>query len=337
MLIVCGEYISMESWDFIKSLGLDLDKLSLPKINKLHITGHNGFKVSSELHMGGFGISRYTLDNELVNIAKQKGVTVLENCKATDVTHLENKSIIASTLGTYQAKLVCGSFGKIAPLFMERNTKKNKTNYIAVKYHIKTDFPENLIELHNFKNGYCGISTVDKETQCVCYLTTSENLQNNNNDIKQLEKNVLMQNPYLKHYFMNSIFLYEKPLSISNISFQPKQTYQNGILLLGDSAGTIAPLCGNGMSMALRSSFILETLIANYLQNKITKQELIDIYKSEWNNLFNKRIKTGYYLQKLFGKKTTTLLSLYVLRAFPILFKKIISFTHGNYIIKLSN
>lgn len=279
----------MESWDFIKSLGLDLDKLNLPKINTLHVTAHNGFKIASPLQMGGFGISRYTLDNELAGIAKQKGVQLLENCKATSVTRSENKSTVTTTIGTYQAKLVCGSFGKIAPTFMERETNKNKTNYIAVKYHIKTDFPTNLIELHNFKNGYCGISTVDKHTQCVCYITTSQNLQNNNNDIKQLEKNVLMQNPHLKHYFTKSFFIYEKPLSISNISFKPKQTHQNGILLLGDSAGTIAPLCGNGMSMALRSSFVLQKLIASYLQNKITQQELITTYKTEWDNLFSKK------------------------------------------------
>jgi flavin-dependent dehydrogenase len=35
---VCGEYISMESWDFLLSLGLPLDKMNLPIINQLGIS-----------------------------------------------------------------------------------------------------------------------------------------------------------------------------------------------------------------------------------------------------------------------------------------------------------
>ena len=35
---VCGEYISMESWPFLLSLGLDLSALNLPKIDTLNLT-----------------------------------------------------------------------------------------------------------------------------------------------------------------------------------------------------------------------------------------------------------------------------------------------------------
>ena len=35
---VCGEYISMESWDFLNRLGLDLASESLPMISKLNIS-----------------------------------------------------------------------------------------------------------------------------------------------------------------------------------------------------------------------------------------------------------------------------------------------------------
>lgn len=326
---VCGEYVSMESYDFIKSLGLNLDGMDLPIINQLNITAHNGYKITSPLKMGGFGISRYTLDYELARIAKNNGVQIFEDCTATHVQLQNAEYTVETTLRNFKSKLVCGSYGKIEPSFIERTKSKKKRNYIAVKYHIKTSFPDNLIELHNFKDGYCGISKVDNQTICLCYLTTAENLNENGKSIKEMERNVLMKNPHLHKYFSEATFLFEKPLTISQIGFSKKQTYKNDLLLLGDSAGAIAPLCGNGMSMALRSSKIISNYMDKYLQNKLTKDELINHYTDEWNTNFSFRIKAGYYLQLLFGKYQTTLWSLKLLRYFPVLFRKLITLTHG--------
>jgi flavin-dependent dehydrogenase len=327
---VCGEYVSMESYDFVQSLGVNLDKMNLPKINQLSVTAHNGYKITSPLTMGGFGISRYTLDSELAHIAKNNGVLVLENCNATNVKLQNNSYIIETTRATLKSKLVCGSYGKIEPAFIQRVNDKKKGDYVAVKYHIKTKFPDNLIELHNFKDGYCGISKVNNQTICLCYLTTLKNLNQNNNNIKELEKNVVIKNPHLQKYFTESEFLFEKPLAISKIGFSKKQTYKNNVLLLGDAAGSIAPLCGNGMSIAMRSSKIISGYITLYLQNKLTKNQLIKYYGTEWNKNFSLRIKTGYYLQMLFGKHLTTLWSLKILGYFPLLFRKLIKLTHGS-------
>ena len=327
---VCGEYISMESYAFIQSLGVNLDGMNLPKINQLNITSHNGYKISSRLAMGGFGISRYTLDYELSNIAKKSGVIVIESCHANHVKLQNDLYSVETTKGSFNSKLVCGSYGKIEPAFIESKDGKKKGNYIAVKYHIKTNIPDNLIELHNFNDGYCGISKVDNDTVCLCYLTTTKNLNENGNDIKELERNVLMKNPDLKRYFTESKFVFEKPLAISQIGFRKKDTYKNEVLLLGDSAGAIAPLCGNGMSIAMRSSKIISGYITMYLQNKLTKSELIKQYDREWNRNFSLRIKSGYYLQKLFGKRLTTLVALKSLNTFPFLFRKLITLTHGN-------
>src|SRR5687768_7067733 len=53
---VCGEYISLESWNFLKSLGLPLEELNLPIIKTLMLTAPNGKALQAELPLGGFGI-----------------------------------------------------------------------------------------------------------------------------------------------------------------------------------------------------------------------------------------------------------------------------------------
>jgi flavin-dependent dehydrogenase len=327
---VCGEYVSNESWSFLEELGVPLSKMSLPKINQLGVTSSKGYLLEAPLQMGGFGISRYELDYQLAKLAKEFGVMVYERCKVNNVVLEGEINSIDTSNGKYYAKKVCGSYGKINPLFINKSSKPYSNTYIGVKYHIKTNLNANRIELHNFKDGYCGISKVDNEKYCLCYITTAKNLNKCNNDIKQLEKDILFKNPYLKDYFIKSEFLNDKPLTISQISFKKKKTFTNGIFLLGDAAGAIAPLCGNGMSMAMRTSKFLAAGLDNLFNNRITEAELIKSYNKEWNRNFSTRINAGYYLQKLMGKVTLTHLSLKILNNTPRFLQRLIRLTHGS-------
>src|SRR5215218_1649996 len=78
---VCGEYISMESWDFLEALGLSLSDLALPEIDTLNLTAPGGKSFTTKLPLGGFGISRYKMDNLLSVLARESGVRLLEETK----------------------------------------------------------------------------------------------------------------------------------------------------------------------------------------------------------------------------------------------------------------
>jgi len=329
---VCGEYISMESRDFLEEIGVSISELNLPIINELGISSELGYMLNAPLDMGGFGISRYRLDNYLSTIAKKSGVTLIENCRVLDVKITGPVNCIYTSQGEFLSEITCGSYGKYVPVFLSDAKLKNKIkqNYIGVKYHIKTDLKPNRIELHNFSRGYCGVSKVDNDMYCLCYLSDSKNLKENNNDIHQMEQKVLYKNRYLKKLFTESEFIHEDPYVISNIQFSKKDTSVNTIFLLGDSAGSITPLCGNGMSMAMKASKILAELLIRFFNSSISADKLSKEYEELWNNSFYSRIQAGYYLQYLFGKKYTTHYALKTLNQFPALTQKVISLTHGN-------
>jgi menaquinone-9 beta-reductase len=332
---VCGEYISMESFNFLERIGIPLSIMQLPMINEVKISSPNGNSFTRKLDLGGFGISRYTLDSTLANLASSKGVTVLQQTKVIDLVFENDSFTLKTQTANYTAKTACGAYGKRSSLDKKLNPRsspitKITKNYIAVKYHVTTDFKDNRIELHNFKDGYCGISKVDENKYCLCYLTSSKNLNDNDNNIKTMEKNVLMKNPFLKKYFTDAIFLYQQPLTISQITFTKKSAVENHVLLLGDSAGTIAPLCGNGMSMAMRASFVTFQLLEKYFNTNSSRANLETAYTDEWNMLFAKRIKIGNNLQHLFGKEKLTNIAIAVLKNTPRLTDKLISITHGD-------
>ena len=259
----------------------------------------------------------------------------MENCKVEDVHFHEEIFNIETKDQTFQAKICCGSYGKKSNLdvkwkrsFLKKKDSKLQ-NYVGVKYHIQIDFPSDTIALHNFENGYCGISEIEDNKHCLCYLTTACNLKKSNNFIEEMETNILSQNPHLKKIFTNANKLYSTPLTISQISFEKKSLVQDHILFAGDAAGMISPLCGNGMSMALQSGKIIANLINSYLEGIINRNELEESYRKQWNNHFSARLKTGRAIQGLFGKKTTTNLFIGIMKKMPFITKALIRKTHG--------
>ena len=101
------------------------------------------------------------------------------------------------------------------------------------------------------------------------------------------------------------------------------------MLLIGDSAGMIAPLCGNGMSMALVGADIAATLVVKFLRREIDRAQLELHYQLAWNKQFARRLAAGRIIQSLFGKQWVTNTTVNVLRYFPGLVTRIIRQTHG--------
>ncbi len=332
---VCGEYISLESLGFLKSLGIDPDQMDCPVITDLIVSAPDGTLLKHELPLGGFGISRYILDQKLATIAVNLGVRMNESDKVHDVSFKNGFFEIRSGSGTYTSTAAAGCFGKRSNLdlkwkrsFTEKKPSK-LNNYIGVKYHIKTDFPRDTIALHNFSDGYCGISAIEDGKYCLCYLTTAANLEANNNSIADMQEHILYKNPHLKKIFTSSEFLYEHPVTISQISFENKSMFEDHVLMIGDAAGMITPLCGNGMSMAMHGSKLAATYLEQFLRNEISRNEMEVKYVRAWENEFSIRLKTGRLIQSLFGKPAATNMFIRAMKPFPFLVRQLIRKTHG--------
>lgn len=332
---VCGEYISLESWNFLEELGVPLSDMQLPVINRLQVSSPNGKYIEATLPLGGFGISRYTLDQLLANIARREGVVLLEETKVVNVVYRNNAFVIFSSRGETEVTIAAGTYGKRSNLDAKwkrpfTQVKPNKLNhFVGVKYHIETFFPEDLIALHNFENGYCGISRIENNKYCLCYLTTARNLRKSHNDIQAMEKNILQKNPFLEKIFSNSRFLYAEPLTISRISFNRKNQVENHVLMIGDAAGMITPLCGNGMSMALHGSKLAFEEMSQFMKGRITRYEMELQYTQQWEKQFGRRLQAGRLIQRFFGSSSLSNFLITVVKPFPKFVAFLIGQTHG--------
>jgi flavin-dependent dehydrogenase len=328
---VCGEYISNETIPFLKRNGLYPNFLELPSIRQLWLTSVNGQKAEIDLGLGGFGISRFQLDHFLYQKAKEKGVAVFENCEATQITFQDELFEIETTNRKFTADVVIGSFGKRSRLdkTLQRNFIQKKSPYVGIKYHIRTQHPNHVIALHNFKDGYCGISNIEEGKSTLCYLTHRNNVRQFKS-IAEMERQVLFKNPYLKKIFSESEFLYEKPETINEISFQTKSPIEQHLLMSGDAAGMITPLCGNGMALAIHSAKVVSELVHQFLQGAINRSQLENQYAQQWRALFAKRLWAGRQIQNLFGSEWASNLAVNLARYTPSIAQFLVKQTHGD-------
>jgi flavin-dependent dehydrogenase len=302
---VCGEYVSNEALPFLKKEGLFPERFSPPHINEFLLSSVTGKVSRMHLDLGGFGISRFSLDFFLYQIAKDLGVDFFLDTEVSSISFSKNRFQIQTEQKLFEAEVVVGAFGKRSKLdvFLKRPFIRKRSPFLGVKYHVRTDHPANQIALHNFDGGYCGVSQVEDGVVNVCYLSERNSLRKHGS-IEEMEKKVLCKNSFLKNIFTNSDFLFEKPEVINEISFETKSPVENHILMTGDSAGMITPLCGNGMAMAIHSAKIAADIIPEFLKGKISRDIMEEKYAYEWRKTFSGRLWRGRQIQKLFGNAT---------------------------------
>ena len=331
---VCGEYISNEVLPYLNSLGIDPINEGAKQITEVQVSTTKGNLIKGELPLGGFGMSRYFLDNLLIKKAQLNGVQVLKDSVDSIVFENEVFTVRTKDSKSYQSKITIGAFGKRSKLDLKMNRKfiKKKSPYLAVKIHVEGNFPENLIALHNFKGGYCGVSKVENNSINLCYITEYKSFKKFKT-ISEFQKQVVFKNKHLKKIFEETNPVFKKPLTISQISFETKNPVENHIIMCGDTAGMIHPLCGNGMGMAISSARLASERILQFLNGEIqTREELEKQYFKDWNREFKIRLSTGHFIARLFRNQTILQIVYSILKITPFLLPKMIKFTHGKYV-----
>jgi flavin-dependent dehydrogenase len=328
---VCGEYISHETTPFLKANGLYPQTFQPPQIKRFQLSSVKGKSVQLMLDLGGFGISRFSFDQFLFEKAKQAGAEVYLEMEVTDIRFTENKFHVVAGQKEFTADVVLGAFGKRSKLdaTLGRDFIKRRSPYAGVKYHIQRDHPNDLIALHNFEGGYCGMSNVENGRTNLCYLTHRDNLRKYG-DIATMEKEILYRNPFLKDIFLNSTFLLPKPEVINEISFETKEPVEDHVLMIGDAAGMITPLCGNGMAMAIHSAKLVSEVVIDFCTEKNSRLEMEQWYRRAWSKNFQYRLWKGRKIQALFGnQKLSNFAVNLALHSKPIA-KALVRNTHGN-------
>jgi flavin-dependent dehydrogenase len=329
---VCGEYVSNEIWDFLHKEGWLPHPESIPKIDSFCFSAVSGKSFTIGLKQGGFGLSRYAFDMHLYNKALSEGVTIKTQMQVVDILFYDDVfEIDLSDNSELTANLVIGAHGKKSKIdtTLQRSFLQEDAPFIGVKYHVKANFPRNLVALHNYEGGYCGLGAIENNLTNICYLGLRSDLRKYGS-IKEMEEALLYKNPHIKQIFSEAEFVLDKPEVINAFSFSPKSKVENHVLMAGDSAGLITPLCGNGMAIAIRSGkMVADCIMAHYPGNGNWRRQLEADYVKKWNREFRFRLWAGKNIQTLFGHKVPSELMAHL----PRLAQWMVPLTHGKKLV----
>ncbi|QRY56505.1 NAD(P)/FAD-dependent oxidoreductase [Sphingobacterium siyangense] len=328
---VCGEYVSNEILAYLHWLKVDVESLCPTHIQELEFTTEDGQMNRVRLPLGGIGISRYALDDLLYQQAKSNGCTIVI-ATVTGISFSADTFTVSFQDQVLRSKIVLGAYGKRSNIdqLLSRDFITKTSPWMAVKAHYSGDFPNDLIALHHFEGGYCGISKVEDDRINLCYLADVKTFKRYKN-IDDYQKYVLSKNRHLKYFFEHNRLLFEKPLTISQFSFDKKSTVENHILMIGDTAGLIHPFCGNGMAMAIHSAKIASELVLEYYRGHIhSRKQLEKAYVKQWNRTFKRRLLFGRLLSRLLSYKIGIAVLMKTASFFPKMLSWIIKQTHGN-------
>lgn len=330
---VCGEYISNEVRPYLESLGVDLSDSD--SISHLSYSTLRGTTVSVKLPLGGFGISRHALDHRLWQGCLDSGI----DCFVDKAEKIQYKTSEGGQLiglveltenPTLKTKVILAAYGKRSSLDkrLSRPFATVKSPWVALKEHYHSDvFEAGKVELHSFKGGYCGLSKTETGSVNLCFLIHQDRLKQG--ATREAVHQVLAENPQLNTFLGHAKPLFERPLSIAQIAFGSKSCEQDHILFIGDSAGLIHPLCGNGMAMAIHAAKECCHLVASFLQNELDRRTMEKKYKAIWQKQFKTRLLAGKYIQSLVQREHLSERLVPILQRHPAWTQQLIRLTHG--------
>jgi flavin-dependent dehydrogenase len=303
---MCGEFLSAEARPLLRRLGVgdELESAGAAKITFLRLTERGGTECRTALPNPAIGISRYALDALLMNRARAAGVLVHEGCAVTRIDGSLRDGFGVETLGddtqadtrsdTWRARVVIGAWGRRSRLDRSvRGDVAADSPWVAFKAHFEGEMP-GVVELHAFADGYCGVAPIEGGTVNACWIMHRDRIPDQGADRFQVMlSGVLPENPLLADRLSSLRSLWDKPVSASQLSFLSTSPFASDVCLVGDAAGMIAPLCGDGMSMALTSGIFAAAEAGPFLRSETTAAEFTARYTRAWRRAFSRRMILG--------------------------------------------
>jgi len=296
---VCGEFLSPEAKSMLDSIGVNehIQSLRPSLIERSRLIFSHGDVLEAPLASHALGLSRYSLDAALLTSAQLAGAHVQTGSAVTAVTPANEGFIIETKQGTetisYKVRTVIAAWGGngrmagTASHSARSNPRVAKNPYVGVKLHVAGITTDAAVELYFFEGGYLGISPVEDGRYNVSALLRQKAFQHKPKSIQGWIDAACSRNPQLLHKLSNAVPITGTQAAVAPVQIDRKPLAWNLFPQVGDAGLMIPPLCGDGMSMALRSALVCAALANRYLSGQIS----LELWRHQYEQFIEQQLK----------------------------------------------
>lgn len=248
--LVCGGFLSWDTVESLRALGLDPAELGAPVIRRVRLVAGRRV-VEADLPRAAAGLSRRRLDSALLGLAEQAGARVRRGIAARawengELRLADGERIVPEALFLATGKHELRGAAR-TPVPQARALSAGLRTALPADARLREAL-EGVIELHLFDGGYAGL-LLQEDGQANFCLSASQSLMADGREA--LIERLAISSPLLADRLAARTGAWE---AIAAIPYGWRaRTSESGLFRTGDQAAVIASLAGDGMAIALAS------------------------------------------------------------------------------------
>ncbi len=327
----CGDAQGRKAANIMKELGIyeGYEKLPGQPVYGITLSSPNGTQVHFDVAdrsepSPGYVHKRIVFDSYLFENANKMAETKVMNVKDVIVEDGAVKGITGlndkGQTEELRAKLVLGADGSLSVVArkfgLDDNPPEHNISALRIYYKGVNDLTDR-IELHLVKSlipGYFWIFPLPNGEANVGLGMIMKDMRKKNINLRQAVLDEIKENPLFKDRFKDAQIVDDVKGWTLPIASHQRKIYGDGFLLLGDAAGLIDPLSGEGVGNAMISGKLAAEIAIDALEKEDFSEKFLKRYDKALWNVIGDEIKTSHRLQVL-GKRFPHLIDKLIVKA----------------------
>jgi flavin-dependent dehydrogenase len=250
---VCGEFLSAEAQTLLAGLGVDVWELGARPSTHLGLEFGN-YLARVKLPFRAAGLSRFRLDQALLDAAARAGADVRRGETVTKVEHGREPSVVHTATAAMPATHVALATGK----HNLRGVPRPQTANVAFKMQLRpsaaaTAILQRLVHLSMFCGGYAGVCLVEYGIATICWVIEREALGDTAAGWDSHAEFLSQRSAFFAKILTGAAPLWDRPVAVASIpyGFLRSEVIADAIYPIGDQLVVIPSYTGDGTSLAL--------------------------------------------------------------------------------------
>jgi flavin-dependent dehydrogenase len=301
---LCGEFLSYDALPILDLLGAagTIAQHGAAEIRVCRVLSAGGQRdLAFELPHAARGVSRLLLDETLFRTAVANGARAYDGWTAIALQAGRVTIARGEEQLELRTKVVAGAWGRWGRFDAQLGrpfVRDRVHRHFGFKRHYRADAAATSIDLLSFRDGYLGVSPVEGGVTNICGLVHADRLAGHRGRWDAFVDGLRGEAPHLERLFATHTPVQEEFLSSEPVIFRGKSPVVDGVVMIGDAAGIIDPLAGNGMAMGLQSALLAALTIARILGGA-ERVSSLETYAERHREHFASRIRWSRLIGRL--------------------------------------